>query len=108
MEIKNVAVEEMNEFFDENKTRNGGGYHQPHWQFLFANGQVLHIEDLSCGDFGSRIYVTLCDGNGNIVKAAAYGTMLDENECYSDFDEVDADMYVDALEMAGVCLPYNG
>lgn len=57
---------------------NGGSYYQPHGGALLHVGEknvVVEIDDTSCGDFGSRIFVTIeCDTH---KWEFAFGTMDD-------------------------------
>jgi hypothetical protein len=58
MEI--LKIIEQNEFYDERKSCNGGGYHQPLLTCTMGTHRLL-IDDQSCGDFGCR-YTVLYDG----------------------------------------------
>lgn len=63
---------------------NGGNYPKP--TIVVGNGNVtVTIDDCSCGDFGSRIYVDV-EAFG-LEYHAAYGSMLHEDEGYSDIPE---------------------
>lgn len=57
---------------------NGGSYYQPHGGALLHVGNqdvVVNIDDTSCGDFGSRVFVTIeCDTH---KWEFAFGTMDD-------------------------------
>ena len=59
-EIKNfklVEEKEQNNFYDESRSNNGGGYHQPYQKYEFELGGKeynLVYDDTSCGDFGAR------------------------------------------------------
>lgn len=78
-----------NEAFNVETSENGGGY----WQYaggIVANvgGQlvVVEVDDASCGDFGSRIYVSVaCDG---YEWRVCIGTM--DDACIDSPDEADA------------------
>ena len=65
MSIKNIILledVEQNDFFNPEKSYNGGGYHQPLTKYSFEyNGEdyVLTYNSTSCGDFGSRYYVRI-------------------------------------------------
>lgn len=65
MSIKNIVLleeVEQNDFFDESKSCNGGGYHQPLKKYSFEynnENYVLTYNSTSCGDFGSRYYVRI-------------------------------------------------
>lgn len=73
--------------YDPNRpelANNGGNYPQP--TIVVGNGNVtVTIDDCSCGDFGSRIYVEV-EAFG-LEYHAAYGSMLPEDEEYSDIPE---------------------
>lgn len=48
--------------YDADRCNNGGSYYQPTGGALFAvDGQPVTVEiaDSSCGDFGSRVYVSI-------------------------------------------------
>lgn len=65
MSIKNIVLleeVEQNDFFDESKSCNWGGYHQPLKKYSFEynnENYVLTYNSTSCGDFGSRYYVRI-------------------------------------------------
>lgn len=73
--------------YDPNRpelANNGGNYPQP--TIVVGNGNVtVTIDDCSCGDFGSRIYVEV-EAFG-LEYHATYGSMLHEDEEYSDIPE---------------------
>lgn len=75
---------------------NGGGYSNPDIAVRVGDS-IWAIEDTSCGDFGSRIMVTCADLNadagfcGYNGRMAYYGTMLDENDQYTEFTPADND-----------------
>lgn len=71
-----LSVKQGNEFYEESRKHNGGGYDQPTVIFEIEGKQGV-FKDTSCGEFGSRYFLEF-DG-----KAASWGTML--NEEYSDF-----------------------
>lgn len=78
-EIKIIRQEQLNEFADETKANNGGGY--DHVRVFFkVNGKRGMFEDTSCGEFGTRKFITF---NG---KAAFFGSMLDDEEEFSEFN----------------------
>ncbi len=64
--------------YDVAYSSNGGSYYQPHGGALLHVGEknvVVEIDDTSCGDFGSRVFVTIeCDTH---KWAFAFGTMDD-------------------------------
>ena len=78
-----------NEAFNAETSGNGGGY----WQYAGGivakvGGQlvVVEVDDASCGDFGSRIYVSVaCDG---YEWRVCVGTM--DDACIDSPDEADA------------------
>ena len=79
--IKSIVSHETNEFANPRFANNGGGYSQPEYKVEFSDGEIFKIQDTSCGDFGSRVFV---EGRG---RRAYYGSMLDEE--YTTFSEED-------------------
>lgn len=76
---------------------NGGGYSNPEICVKVGNDLWL-IEDKSCGDFGSRIYVSCINPNAEALdldyedsRQAYYGTMLQDGEEYTEFTPADND-----------------
>lgn len=65
---------------------NDGNYPQGTISALFGDGTMVFIEDTSCGDFGMRILVKVITRTGS-VYAANFGTMLPEEQCYSEIWE---------------------
>ncbi len=54
--------------YDVDRCNNGGSYYQPTGGAIFSVGGQLvtvEIDDTSCGDFGSRVYVSIEDGDHN-------------------------------------------
>lgn len=57
-----VSEKEQNPFYDENRSNNGGGYHQPLLKYV---GEIAYkpatvsINDTSCGEFGCRYGVII-------------------------------------------------
>ena len=48
--------------YDSDRCNNGGSYYQPTGGALFSVGGqfvAVEIDDTSCGDFGSRVYVSI-------------------------------------------------
>ena|SRR5699024_1387182 len=78
-EVKIVGTELLQEAV-EGKENNGGGYEHTRTVFEFQGKQGV-FEDTSCGDFGSRFFMEW-DG-----KMAMWGSMIDEELEYSEFDE---------------------
>lgn len=72
---REFGIEFIEEFedYDERFSNNGGSYFQPTYSAKLRNKELV-IEDTSCGDFGSRIEVTLFVDNKR-VNHAYYGTM---------------------------------
>lgn len=72
---------ECNPAADPNTANNGGGYSQPYGGILVAleNGEYLTVtvDDMSCGDFGSRIGWTI-DSSDSRRWCGCYGTMDDD------------------------------
>ena len=80
--IEILQVAEMNDHYDTSKTRNGGGYHQPKYDFQYGEWAGV-FTDTSCGDFGTRY--TLRISNGNKTYRAGWGTMY--KDWTSDFPD---------------------
>ena len=74
---------ETNEFADQDKANNGGGYSQPSIELQFIDGVKCFIDDFSCGDFGTRI--SACFQIGSDKWIANYGSM--ENRYESEIPE---------------------
>lgn len=72
--INIIKEEELNSYYDERRTRNGGGYHQPQYTFEYGEWTGT-FTDTSCGDFGTRY--TLGMTNGSKTYRAGWGTMYD-------------------------------
>ena len=65
----------------------GGSYYQPSFRaYCPRKHEELTIDDSSCGDFGTRIYMSLRK-RGNEIACAYYGSMLGEGMEYSTFSE---------------------
>lgn len=81
---------ETNPCANSDTANNGGGYFQPSGgvSARLGNGQevIVEYDDLSCGDFGSRIRVEI--DAGDLIWYICYGSM-DDAMCCSD-EEVDA------------------
>lgn len=75
-----------------------GNYPQGTISVLFEDGTMVFINDTSCGDFGTRIFAEVITRNG-CVYAANYGSMLPEEQCYSEIWD-DCVEYVDAIRDA--------
>lgn len=54
-----IKEEETNEYYDPDKSRNGGGYHQPLITVTLVSGIRIAILDTSCGEFGARVDITM-------------------------------------------------
>lgn len=71
---------ETNPYANPDTANNGGGYSQPSGSILVAleNGEYLTVtvDDMSCGDFGSRIGWTI-DSSDSRRWGGCYGTMDD-------------------------------
>ena len=74
--------------YDLSKSHDGGSYRQPSYCGEFSDGTKCFIEDTSCGDFGTRIFVELEYPDGK-KYSSYYGSMLSQDEKYSDFTEED-------------------
>lgn len=64
--------------YDATLSNNGGSYYQPCGGALLRIGEqyvVVTVDDMSCGDFGSRVFVSVeCDTH---TWAFAFGSMDD-------------------------------
>lgn len=71
--IKNIILleeKEQNDFFNPEKSCNGGGYHQPFKKYSFEyNNQnfTLVYDDTSCGDFGCRYSVSIYNQDNKTI-----------------------------------------
>ena len=70
--------------YDPALSCNGGSYYQPTIVSSARDDEEFVIDDSSCGDFGTRIDVSLFRGGVEIAHAY-YGSMLNEGQEYSDF-----------------------
>ena len=81
---------ESNPYANSATANNGGGYSQPSGgvSARLEDGRevIVEYDDLSCGDFGTRIRVEI--DAGELIWYLCYGTMADAM-CCSD-EEVDA------------------
>lgn len=79
---------------------NGGSYYQPRGGALLRIGEknvVVELDDTSCGDFGSRIFVTIeCDTH---KWEFAFGTMDDAS---INSDEELEEIWLSARAVLGV------
>ena len=84
---KTINVTEEYEDYDPRFCCNGGSYYQPYYKAECPElGEVLYIEDTSCGDFGSRVHARLVKGDETIAEAW-YGSMLEDRNWRSTFTE---------------------
>ena len=98
-----VEIELKYDDFDERFCRDGGSYYKPHFT-CSCNGEILTIDDVSCGDFGTRIYVKLYGKNGK-ESTATYGSLIWKPALYSSFTDND-DFWVDfAARVLGYNIP---
>ena len=67
-----LREEETNPYYDPRKSRNGGGYHQPQYDFKYGKWTGTFY-DSSCGDFGTRYGLSISDGKRRF--SASWGTM---------------------------------
>lgn len=101
--IKNI-VTIVNGDYDPDRCHNGGGYYQPRTKVEFADQSQLVIDDLSCGEFGSRIYAVYKTAEGT-ENHAVFGSMLEPWNVYSDFNESHASILTDIEEKTGYHIP---
>ena len=91
--------------FDPRFCRDGGSYYQPTIRLVCPQKrEELVIDDSSCGDFGTRIDVTLYR-KGRVVASASYGTMLDDGQEYSDFLPARHGFWLREAERVGYSIP---
>lgn len=96
MKITAIKKTETNNHYDQEKTANGGGYSQPEYYIYFDDGGVLHVHDVSCGEFGTRYYAM----HEDTCRSACWGSMQEKANCvWSDFTEEDRDL-IDMVEKA--------
>ncbi len=88
MSAEIISWEETNSFYDPDKSNNGGGYSQPKITLCWNHWNIV-IKDTSCGDFGDRIFVTAINRRTSEKMYAYYGSMVEGDLEYSDFDESD-------------------
>ena len=74
------------EDYDQDCANDGGSYYQPYISCTAPYKGSMTIEDTSCGDFGTRIDVTIYQHRPSKELHAHYGTMLNEDEQYSELD----------------------
>lgn len=103
---------ETNPFANLDVANNGGGYSQPAI-YLLVGDNVWYIEDTSCGDFGTRVFVARasvdvqdddsCMGGIYWECCAYFGSMLDENQSYTQFFKE-----TDEVDINHICFLLNG
>lgn len=98
MKILKIERTETNPFANPATANNGGGYFQPETVVLFDDGSSVDILDKSCGDFGTRIYAVYRDANGEEIGSCNYGSMLRDDEWYSDLRYSDHKEMFDLVE----------
>ena len=84
--IKELGYAETNEFADESRANNGGGYHQPLITFEYK-GEKGTIHDTSCGDFGKWYEVII--GEKYFSYDGVSGYSYPEDRYYTNFTEDD-------------------
>ena len=65
IELIHSESEQSNRFYNPEKSCDGGGYYQPRsWGLIRIGHAYLYYdyEDLSCGSFGTREYLTIISG----------------------------------------------
>lgn len=83
IKILSKTAAEQNEFFDLNKSSNGGGYSQPLKKTTFEyEGEEYEFvyDNTSCGDFGSRFTKTLYKNGEEIAETEV--NQVDRNGVY--------------------------
>lgn len=97
-----ISIEQMNEHYDPWMACNGGGYDQPEYKIRMADGTLAVLRDTSCGDFGGRFFFQYGD------RCALWGSMLSEEQAYSDYTEADRS-FLDVIgRLTGYDVPTNG
>lgn len=93
--VENYSEEEQNPYYDEGKTWDGGGYHQPYIKAVGTiNGKQFEIihDDTSCGGFGTRYTTTIMIDN-KIVYFEDYNNIdsiiniIEEEEAFKEINE---------------------
>ena len=100
LSVTNIKEENMNESYDPEMSNNGGGYYQPTIEVDFSDGVQIVICDTSCGEFGTRIGVSMYDANHTYIAGAMYGTMIDIYQWQSDFHRNLHGAYLDLIHEA--------
>lgn len=73
LEVTDSSIEQGNPAYDPDYAANGGGYDQPVYRAV-VNGTEVIVNDASCGDFGSRFFVSVGD------EHAQFGSMEPDME----------------------------
>ena len=84
IKILSKTAAEQNEFFDLNKSSNGGGYSQPLKKTTFEyEGEEYEFvyDNTSCGDFGSRFTKTLYKNGEELAETEV--NQVDREEVYN-------------------------
>ena len=100
-EFRMTNLTETNLFFDERKMADGGGYHQPLYEFVLG-AKAGYLEDTSCGAFGQRIDLVF-DG----IKIACINTMNGEGQNWSYKDSGNADYNIIFEEFEKIGYVFN-
>lgn len=83
--------------YEADRCNNGGSYYQPTGGALFSVGGqfvAVEIDDSSCGDFGSRLYISIDTGTHNwswttgTIDDASIATRADEDAILSSISGV--------------------
>lgn len=94
-----IEKTETNPFASRELAGNGGGYSQPLTVLRFADGVRVEVEDTSCGDFGSRYWVSLYQGDAEVGRAR-WGSMLRKDEEFSSISAGAFGSHLKAVEEA--------
>ena len=96
-EFRIINTDQTNPHYEEKKAIDGGGYHQPLYEFVLG-AKAGYLEDTSCGAFGQRIDLVF-DG----LKIACINTMNGEGQNWSckDYDNADYDVIFREFEKIG-------
>ena len=86
IKILEQVEHEQNEFYDPDKSNNGGGYSQPLKKTIFEyEGEEYEFiyDNMSCGDFGRRYTKTLYKNGVEIAKSVINEV---DQDGYEDYD----------------------
>lgn len=97
MKFRIISMIETNPFYAPEKANNGGGYSQPEIKILVNDTTMVTFSDMSCGEFGSRYFLTSDEWNG------AWGSMLKDDEKYLSRD-IPEEFFIFLERFLGKCV----